>query len=207
MKYYFLTTVFFIVTVFSLISCGQENLNEKIVGKWETPRDQYNMSTVFEFLPDSTITMTTQANVDYKYSLEGNKLISISQNPQTGEQISDTAVIEINSGNLLMIRNNGGFIDTTFLTKQNGDPDKLEGEWSWMHETGKPGISKYKDDGTAAGKILVEERVGTYSIVNDSLNVTFPGTSHRGIAVKVESDTLYMSTHDGKRAIPHRKVD
>lgn len=185
----------------TLSSCVEDK--NKLEGNWVTVEKPWNTREILMFNEGGGLTLRKETELSGKYRLDGNKLISITANPMNNLEIIDTADVVLTEDSLFMTRKLHGEPKTTKLSRISGDVDEITGNWKWFDDLGREGTITYKDDGTLYALLVVDEKTGVYKAENDSLTLSFQGTTYRGLPYRLNNDTLFILSPDGKKEIPH----
>lgn len=145
-------------------------------GKWE-------VKLIFKRSGDFTVQRFLSA--DYTYKLDGNRLISVLNKPDSDSvTVIDTSYIKLNSDTLLVSYYKNGIKTTKAMLrdvdtlKKNKSESTIIGRWTWRYPTKELAVETFNDDGTNQISIIGNIYEGNYIINSDTLNMIYDNKNH-----------------------------
>jgi hypothetical protein len=167
------------LVLFLPIAVAQQSAQD-LTGSWyaET-RSADVVGILFEFTADGKFSYSLGAISEYRYRLEGGKVILNLLDPQKGPQADEVFAASVRDGKLAM----ASMAQQTVLEYSRiGEPEAganlIVGFWTRMEETNgtrHPSNRRFRKDGTAVFTVPFGWRPGVYSISGDQIRLTLDG--------------------------------
>ena len=172
---------------------------DDLLGIWSAEeRTKGGLGAQFAFQKGGAVVFTFGALVDFKYEINGNRLVTQVADPAGSEQTEEVFAIE---GDSLMFstKTPEGVPNTRTLTRvgtayPNCHP--IVGEWTGPGVAGKPAIMRYSRNGGGQLRMPFQFASGTYR--NGSPQRIEFGTPGSGVALRRDGELLITTNAAGK---------
>lgn len=182
---------------FALLALGQE----PPVGKWESVgRSRGGLGAILELKPDGSAALTVAAMVDFQYKLDGNKLVTSFENPETGKREEQASEIRI-EGDTLVRKQEGGEIRMKREGEERNAGAPIVGVWSYAHDSGGTAFETFTPDGRLIFRLPIRSDPGKWSVSGERLTVRIEreaGSAPRMISFRIEPGGLVTTDDKGK---------
>lgn len=186
-----------------MLGAGNASAAEDVAGIWSAQaRSKGGLGFQWVF-KDGEAAMTFGALVDFKYTIEGNRItMTNALDPAgRGESIIEEYVIDGD----MMTQTQPGMPGAEKTLRRTGAPypdaHPIIGEWTYRHPTGPAAFVRYSRDGTVQLSIPFQTMKGSYRLNGKVLEVDLQGGPRTAFDANREDRTLVLTERGGKNKV------
>jgi hypothetical protein len=175
--------------------------DDDLLGIWSAQaRTKGGLGAQFTFVRGGEVIFTFGALVDFKYEINGNRVITTSGEPDKAEQSTEVFAIDSNTLQLTSAIPQGPSV-TRALTRV-GDPypdvHPIVGAWRGPYPpTHGEATTRYSRTGSGQLSVPFQTRMGTYR-AGTAPRVDFGGSAGSGVTLKRDGELLITRNAEGK---------
>jgi hypothetical protein len=154
-------------------------------GEWRLLNQPGNWEVKLIFKRSGDFTVQRYLSADYTYKLDGNRLITVLNKPDSDSaMVVDTSYIKLNGDTLLVSYYKNGIKTTKSMLrdvdslKKNKSDSTIIGRWTWRYPTKELAVETFSDDGSYQITILGTIYEGNYVVNSDTLNMIYNNKNH-----------------------------
>jgi len=186
-----------------MLGAGNASTAEDVAGIWSAQvRSKGGLGFQWVF-KDAEAAMTFGALVDFKYTIEGNRITMTNTLDPAGR--GDAIIEEFVIDGDTMTQTHPGMPGAEKTLRRTGAPypdaHPIIGEWTYRHPTGPAAFVRYSRDGTVQLSIPFQTIKGSYRLNGKVLEVDLQGGPRTAFDANREGRTLALTEQGGKNKI------
>ncbi|MHB9011587.1 MAG: hypothetical protein ACYC49_05090 [Ignavibacteriaceae bacterium] len=203
-----LAAIFLFLIQQNILSQGNDST---ITGNWESVVENNARGFHLVIKNDSSFILENTLRANYKYRVEGNKLITTLNRTDGKKAIIDTSSLEFKGDTLISIFKRDSTTEITKMVRTDGKPaadSGIVGKWKWRYPNAVMAFSKYTKDGLWLFRLPIAKRTGKCKINSSSIKFiyTLPDEKPDEFTFWVKQNVLILTSPNGAEQM-YKRVD